>query len=464
MPKVCLIIIDGFGISKYQTGNSTQVCKFIWNLMKTEKSVELHASGKWVGIVDGVAGNSEVGHLTLGSGRVIEQSLLKIPRLYHNGELKQLISNLPKISKRVHLVGLLSDGKVHSDYNHVKYITNSLPEQHEIFIHAISDGIDTLPKTFKKFFNKFSNIASVSGRYFSMDRDQNWMRIQKSFDMMTKGIMQNFDIDKLYADGIHDEFIEPVLIGEERIEPADTVILFNFRADRMRQLYSKFKEYCITYTLTDYELDDPNSIIKTESIENSLSKWLEIHQKNQVHIAETEKYAHVTYFFNGGKEIKQENEHWIIVNSPKTESFVRTPGTSMKEVIDETVKHIHQGFDFIVANLAAPDLVGHTGDLEKTTESCSILDNLIQNVYKSCLQNGYTLLLTADHGNSECMIYEGDVNKSHTTNKVPFIVINSELKVEIREEYSLKDVAPTILKILNLPKPKEMTGCSILNE
>lgn len=464
MKKVCLVIIDGFGISSNRNdpGDATKSCKFIKKLIENEKYVELHASGNWVGIANGIAGNSEVGHLTLGSGRIIEQSILEIPKLYNSGELQRLIMNLPKLSKRIHLVGLLSDGRVHSDYLHVEYIGNSLPEDCEVFIHAISDGIDTQPRTFGIFFGKFTNIVSVSGRYFAMDRDKNWDRTQMSFDMMTKGQVKEFSIDRLYSENIEDEFIEPTLIKSERINPEDTVILFNIRADRMKQIYSKFKEYCTTYTLVEYELDDPNAIVRPKEIKNTLSKWLEVNHKNQAHIAETEKYAHVTYFFNGGKEVKQSNEKWLIVPSPRTKLFSLTPGTSMKQVIEKLVNCINDGFDFIVSNLAATDLVAHTGDLEKTIEACSILDNLIETVYLICIERGYTLLITADHGNSECMIKDGQVSKSHTTNKVPFIAINTELKIEMREHYSLRDVAPTVLKVLNIHPPEEMSGCSIL--
>lgn len=465
MAKVCLIIVDGFGISKNGIGDATDGCEFIKTLKDFEIVTEMHASGKWVGVIDGMSGNSEVGHFTIGSGRINKQNIVKINEMYESGEFNSLINSLPKLSRRIHLIGLLSNGSVHSHASHVQYLIDSLSKNHDIFIHAISDGIDTPQKNFGQFLKHYQkDIVSISGRYFAMDRNKNYNRTQKAFNVMTRGKVEEFDLEKIYSEGIPDELIEPVLIKNERILPEDTVIFFNLRADRMRQLYALMKEYCTAYTMVEYELNDPNSIIKTENIENTLARWLEVNGKTQAHIAETEKYAHVTYFLNGGKEVCQKNEKWIVVESPKVENFSLTPGTSMSHCIDKAEECINCGVDFIVVNLAAPDLVGHTGDLIKTREACKIMDDQVKRIYKKCYSSNYAMVLTADHGNSECMIKNDEICKSHTDNMVPFVVANTKMKIIERKDYSLQDVAPTVLTIMGISKPDGMTGCSVIQK
>ncbi|ELA42773.1 2,3-bisphosphoglycerate-independent phosphoglycerate mutase [Vittaforma corneae ATCC 50505] len=481
MKNVCLVIIDGYGISKEEVGNATTRSHYINKLKESNGYLEIFAHGKYVGLPDGKMGNSEVGHITIGSGRIISQSLIMIKNAFETGELKNIISRLKVSGKKIHLIGMISDGGVHSHLDHLKYLLECIPMKYSVYIHAIADGIDVSPDTFADFIQPFNNIVSISGRYFAMDRDMNYKRTEQVFQMMVNkengpGISNNFGgagcnavntnindiIRGIVAKSAGDEFIEPTLLINEPVTSDDTVIFFNFRADRMRQLYNRFKEFCRVYTITEYEDGDPNAILRKPSVENTLSEWLSKYNKTQAHIAETEKYAHVTYFFNGGKEFKFDNEDWFVLPSPKVEDFTLAPGTSMKEVANTCRECIEKKYDFIVINLAAPDLLGHTGNFEKTVEAVSIMDDQIKGIHEKAVKEDYVMVITADHGNSEQMVLNEKICKSHTTNKVLFMVLNSEKKLSGRPEASLKDVAPTVLHLMGIPVPGEMTGTSLL--
>lgn len=469
MKNVCLVIIDGFGISDDLTGNATLESNFISSLKTSDNYIELYAHGEFVGLPEGVIGNSEAGHQTIGSGRTVAQGLVMVNEAYENGRLRKRIKELQIKSRRIHLIGMLSDAGVHSHTDHLKYILECIPESYEIFIHAISDGIDVPPNTFNRYLSMFDNVVSVSGRYFAMDRDNNWDRTEKVFRMLTQDCNSEIKTDYIgnnYTENkricLDDEFIIPHKLKNGSISPEDTVIMFNFRADRMRQLYKKLKSYSDTFTLTEYEDGDQNAILKKESGCNTISEWLSKNRKTQAHIAETEKYAHVTYFFNNGREMKFENEEWIMVDSPRVPTFICSPEMSMEQVTDKCIECIGGYFNFIVINLAGPDLLGHTGDFEKTVESVRITDAQIKRIYEECLKNEYVLIITSDHGNSEQMILDGKICKSHTNNKVPFILLNTDRKIVKSQHASLKDISPTILKIMGLEIPSEMTGRSLI--
>lgn len=465
MALVCLVIIDGYGISETTEGNATVASHFIQKLKKSNDCLEIFAHGEYVGLPAGNMGNSEVGHLTIGLGKTVEQSLLMINRAFESGELGRSLKNLKLSNGKIHLIGMISDGGIHSHRDHLQFILECLPSKEDIFVHAISDGIDVPPGTFLSYTKPFNNIVSISGRYFAMDRDKNHERTDKVFKTLTTpkyGLTNEEDMAGLISNSEGDEFIEPILLRNEPILADSTVIFFNFRADRMRQLYNRMKNFCKVYTITEYEDGDPNAILKKPRVGTTLSEWISKHEKTQAHIAETEKYAHVTYFFNGGRETKYINEEWFVVPSPKVSNFVLTPGMAMKEVVDKCSECIEKQYDFIVVNLAAPDLLGHTGDFSKTVEAISIMDDQVSRLYKKAVEKNYVLVLTADHGNSEQMILNGEVCKSHTTNKVLFMAINTHMKLVGHDDASLRDIAPTICKLMGIPIPEEMAGTSLL--
>lgn len=417
-----------------------------------------------MGLPTNTVGNSEVGHMTIGAGRIIEQGLLRINNAYKSGVFQTRMNILQEnFSKRVHLIGLLSDGSVHSHIDHVKFLQKSISHKIKIFVHAIADGRDTGPREFSKFFDIIDNVVSVAGRFYTMDRDNNFDRINEAFTMMTDGTEVGYDPEMLYDNGNTDEFIKPVLLKEEgKIRENDTLVFFNFRADRMRQIVKCFRNYKRIYTMVDYGIGIGTVILEQINVFNTLPEWIDKNHIEQTHIAETEKYAHVTYFFNGGKEDKYRLETRVMVPSPKVESFAEVPETSMSLVTEKCIKSIRESTGFIVANLAGPDLVGHTGDYEKAIESVKKMDGFIRKIYQECSANGYILVITADHGNSEVMIDEKGPVTKHTTNKVPLIITKPGILKKTKNEESLADIAPTICGLLGLEVPDEMTGRSLL--
>lgn len=461
MKNVCFVIIDGYGIAENSEGDATIESCFINKMKLSNKHLSLFAHGEFVGLQQGMIGNSEVGHMTIGSGRVIEQSFVLINKAYETGELKSKIQKLPLLNRKIHLIGMLSDAGIHSHIDHLKYILNCMPKTQEVFIHAISDGIDVPGGTVRSFVESFDNVASVSGRYFAMDRDKNFDRLEKFTKMLTSGTVIK-KLDDVLSTSTADEFIEPTLLKEAIISENDIALLFNFRADRMIQLYDKLKTICSTYTLVEYKENDPNALIKRMKVKNTLSECISATGMSQAHIAETEKAAHVTYFFKGGNRQVFKNEDLFIFQSPRVSTFAEAPATAMKEVADKCIECMKMNYNFIVINLAGPDLVGHSGDFEKTVESVSIMDAQFERIYKNCLDLNFALVITADHGNSEQMLLNGKVCKSHTRNKVLFLPLNTGRQVINKKNASLQDVAPSILMLMDIKQPDEMTGASLL--
>lgn len=467
MSKVCLIILDGFGIGEDDNKtNATLVAENIEIMKKHHHYYKAKAHGKYVGLPENAMGNSEVGHMTIGSGRVIKQPVLMINEAWNQGLFKRRMDQLyEEFTGSIHLIGLLSDGGIHSHVDHLRYFLSYFESKNrETFIHAISDGRDTEPKRFKKWLSEFGNIVSVSGRYYTMDRDNNTERIDKAFYMMINGVITPFDIDKIYDDGNSDEFIEPILIKDKKIKHNDTLIFFNFRADRMKQIVKRFENYGKRFTLTDYGVENITVLFEKPNIKNTLPEWLAKNGIRQTHIAESEKYAHVTYFFNGGKSDKYKMETRIMVESPKISTFDLKPETASYDVANSCIDTIKNGEQFIVVNFASPDLVGHTGNFASTCRAISIVDSLVFKIYLECIARNYVLILTADHGNSERMKSKNQICKTHTTSDVPLIIINSKKLLITREIVTLSDIAPTILDFFDIDKPEEMSGISLVDK
>ena len=501
--KVLLIILDGWGIAKDKEASAPDRAKVpnFNNLLKNNPNNFLITHGEKVGLPDGQMGNSEVGHLNIGSGRLVLQDLLKIDKSIKKGEFKSkkefkdIINYTKKNSSNIHLVGLLSDGGVHSHINHLKEIISTLSEVKEkIFIHAFSDGRDVDPNSGISFLKSIENfcgekgarVATLIGRYYSMDRDNRWERIKKAYDLIVygKGVKSKNLINSIevsYSNGITDEFIEPIVkVNNDDIpiydfNNKDTVIFFNYRTDRGRQLTKvlceeDMKEYSMEkvldnlYTLTNYDdtFKYAKPIFKSRPLINTLGEVLSNNNLKQLRISETEKYPHVTFFFNGGYEIPFKGEERILCPSPKVATYDLKPEMSSEEVKENVLNEINKEiFDFICLNFANPDMVGHTGDFDAAIKACESVDHHLGDIIETATKKNYTSLIIADHGNCEKMInIDGSKNTSHTTNPVPIILVNSDRK-KIRNGI-LADIAPTILDILNISKPKEMNGKSLI--
>lgn len=464
MKKVCLVIIDGFGIAADEDGKDATTCAaYIKWLTHNCFFSRLRASGRYVGLPENTVGNSEVGHMTIGTGRVVTQEYLRINEAYAKGEFQQRLAELsPSFTNRVHIVGLLSDGGVHSHVDHLQHLIACIPADRSVFVHAVADGRDTAPKSFARYSAVFDSIVSVAGRYYTMDRDHNEDRVERAFAMMTSGHAAEFNLDALYRSGVTDEFIEPVLIKQETIGQNDTVIFFNFRADRMREIVGHFGGFPHVYTMTEYGAGVGQAIFRPPVIINALPEWLSHCGATQAHIAETEKYAHVTYFFSGGNEQQNEGETRIMVKSPRVGNFDEQPGTAMADSARSCIEMIKKSTDFVVVNLAGPDLVGHTGHYERTMEAVRVADSLVHEIHEECKTHGYILLVTADHGNAEQMVSGNEMCKRHTANRVPLIIAGAACRFTVEEEHGLADVAPTILDLMELEIPREMTGRSLV--
>tara|TARA_Y100000590_G_C15674850_1_gene997595 strand:- start:397 stop:1893 length:1497 start_codon:yes stop_codon:yes gene_type:complete len=498
------MILDGWG--KGKDSNISAIDKantpFIDSLYKDYSNSELSASGKDVGLPDGQMGNSEVGHMNLGAGRVIFQDLVRLNEEIENNnfsknkEFVNCIDYLKKTKKSLHLLGLLSDGGVHSHLDHLFHIIKILKKTkiENVFIHSFLDGRDTSPKKGIEFVEKLSflikdskiRLATVMGRYYSMDRDMRWDRIKLAYDAMVvgKGI-QSYDlhdsIKKSYEKNVFDEFILPTVYMENnkpicKIDDGDVVFTYNFRSDRMRQLTSvltqkdyinykmkKKKLYFLTMTNYDEEFKNINILYNKPNIKNTLGEILSKNNKNQLRIAETEKYPHVTYFFSGGKEKKFFNEERILCPSPKVSTYDLKPEMSAFDVEKKIIKKIELDYyDFICLNLANPDMVGHTGDFDATVKACEVIDKCSKKIINKAVRFNYKIILIADHGNADIMINkDGSPHTYHTTNPVPFILIDKNFKSKLKNGI-LADVAPTILDIMDIEAPKEMTGKSLI--
>lgn len=510
---VALIILDGWGIAPPSLANAISLANtpFMDKLTKTYPFMLLDAGGQTVGLPWGAIGNSEVGHSVIGAGRVIYQDLSRINQAILDGsffENKAFLKAADMVKEKksgLHLIGLVSGAGGHSYDKHLYSLLQLAKKQgvSDVFIHVILDGRDSPHDSGLGFVKELTQeikkvglgkIATISGRYFAMDRDKHWDRIKKAYDAMVKGESAICykdpikAIESQYEKGIYDEEFIPVVITDQGEEPVakisvnDSVILFNFRPDRIRQLtkaltiknFDEFERYLIPHifvaTMTQYDIDLPVDVaFSSIEIEDSLAEVISKNNLFQLHIAETEKYAHVTYFFNGGKEKPWPGEDNIIIPSPKVPLYNQKPAMSARKITDTVVESIESGkYEFIVINFANADIIGHTGDLEATVKSVEVIDDCIRKIVSRTLKNDGVTLITSDHGNAEQMEDEyGEKNKEHSDNPVPFMLIAKKFK-NIKSLKSdqisggLYDVAPTVLDLLNISQPSSMVGKSLL--
>lgn len=471
--KTILCILDGVGIPD----KDGLLIPFIQKNMK--KAIYLEASGQEVGLIPNQMGNSEVGHMTIGSGRIIKQNLPKIDDAIAFDTFPVLEGS----GDNYHLVGLLSDGGVHSHINHVLFLIERLKKYgKKIYLHLITDGRDTSPRSAEKYFGKIKplldetcRIATIGGRYYGMDRDNRMERTKLAYEAIILGKSQEvFDsaedfVTKSYIAGLSDEFFIPSCGSFYRgVEAADTLVFYNFRSDRMRQLVKminskkKVKNIISMVDYFDGMMPNIQPIFHNDLIKNTLGEILARSGKKQLRIAETEKYAHVTFFFNCGVEKPYKGEDRILLPSPKISTYDLQPEMAAYEITEKLTEAIQTGkYDFICVNFANADMVGHTGNLKAAQKACEVLDDCLEKLVKVAVNNNYLLLITADHGNIEKM-FDQETNQphtAHTLNKVPFICINDGIdKVDSSGVIGLKDIAPTVLGLMNLPIPKDMSG------
>ncbi len=504
---VMLMILDGYGINEKTEGNAVKLANtpHLDELLKKNPNTIIHTSGADVGLPDGQMGNSEVGHTNIGAGRIVYQDLAKITKSIEEGdffsvpEFVEAIENCKRNNSKLHLLGLCSNGGVHSHIRHLFGLLELAKRKdfENVYVHCFMDGRDTSPASGESFINELENkmkekglgkIATISGRFYAMDRDKRWQRVQKAYDAMVKGEGEKSTsaikaVEESYQKELFDEFIVPTVIcnsnGEPvaKIEENDSVIFFNFRPDRAREItraivdpnFDGFeREYFKTYfvCMTPYDETMPNVQVafKKEEIKNTIGEIISKKGLKQLRIAETEKYAHVTFFFNGGEEKQYEGEDRILVPSPKVETYDMKPEMSAYEVTDKVVEAIEsEKYDMIILNYANPDMVGHTGSVEAAIKAIEAIDVCVDRVVNSINKVGGVMLITADHGNSEQMIdYKtGEPFTSHTTNPVPLALIGLNKKLK---EGRLADLAPTMLEIIGIEKPAEMTGESLLSD
>lgn len=504
--KVILIIMDGWGLGKVPASDAILNANtpFVDSLYRLYPNTTLTTCGEAVGLPEGQMGNSEVGHLNLGAGRIVYQELQRINVAVRDGELARNPTFLGAIQyaldnqKPLHLIGLVSDGGVHSHINHLKAIVDVCHQKglEQVYVHPFTDGRDTDPKSGYRFIEELEEhlaqtvgkIATISGRYYAMDRDNRWERVKLAYDALVnaKGATATSALQAIRASyelNITDEFIKPTVIlnGEEpvaRIQEGDAVLCFNFRTDRCREItkaltqmdfptHDMHKLHLHYTTMTEYDASFENVqvVFETDNLNNTLGEVLEANKRSQVRIAETEKYPHVTFFFSGGREKPFEGEERILVASPKVATYDLQPEMSAFEVTGAIVAEIEKGkVDFVCLNYANADMVGHTGVWEAAIKAAETVDSCVQKVVNTALAKGYTIFLTADHGNADYMINEdGSPNTAHTLNPVPFFIIDKEWRGTLAPG-KLGDIAPTILTVMGLPIPKEMTGDILLND
>ena len=502
--KVILMILDGWGkspdpkVSAIDNANT----HYIDSLYTKYSHASLRTDGLHVGLPEGQMGNSEVGHINLGAGRIVYQDLAKINLAVTNDTLKDetvlktALDYAKTNQKAVHLLGLVSDGGVHSHLNHLYGILDVIDE-HDIeksYIHAFTDGRDVDPKSGYGFISELetrletssTKLATITGRYYAMDRDNRWERVKIAYDALvnneglhtnnaTKTIQNNYD------EGLTDEFLKPIIMTAEnndpvaKIEEGDVVLFFNFRTDRGRELtevlsqndnheYNMHKLNLHYVTMTNYDDNFKNVqvIFNKDNVTNTLGEVLESHGKTQLRIAETEKYPHVTFFFSGGRELPFKGESRILKNSPKVATYDLQPEMSAFELKDALVTELEkETLDFVCLNFANGDMVGHTGDMDAAIKACEAVDTCVEAVITTALEHNYTTLLIADHGNCETMINpDGSPNTAHTTNPVPIILIDKELTAI--KDGVLGDIAPTVLKLIGIEKPEVMTQSSLI--
>ena len=497
--KVVLMILDGWGIANQPEKSAISIAHTpnYDDYLKKYPNAQLLTHGSHVGLPKGQMGNSEVGHMNIGSGRVVMQELAKINNDIENNSfdkdevLSKKIKKSIENNKNIHIIGLVSDGGVHSHIDHLKHIINITNQMNakNVFIHAFTDGRDVDPKSGINFISeiieftkdKSAELATVCGRYYAMDRDQRWERIKKAYDLLIDGVGELSNdivrsIKESYNKGVYDEFIPPIICERDgkpiiKIQSGDLVVFFNFRTDRGRQLTEvltqknvtdygteKVEIDLVTMTIYNDNFENVDSIYKNEKLKDTLGEILSVNNKKQIRIAETEKYPHVTFFFNGGNEKILKNEKRILCNSPKVPTYDLKPEMSAYEIVNKIIPEIEsKSADFICLNFANPDMVGHTGNFNAAVKACETVDECMGKVVDKCIENDYSLIIISDHGNSDVMINnDGSANTAHTTNPVPIIVLDKE--IEKVYDGILADIAPTILKILNIEKPKLMTG------
>ncbi|HTB51675.1 MAG TPA: 2,3-bisphosphoglycerate-independent phosphoglycerate mutase [Ferruginibacter sp.] len=496
--KVILVIMDGWGLGKVKSSDAIQNANvpFVSSLYSKYPNTTLVTCGEQVGLPDGQMGNSEVGHLNLGAGRIVYQELERINVAIRTGEFQKNKTLLEAIrfakqnNKPLHLLGLVSDGGVHSHTSHLKAITSLCKTEglNNVLIHAFTDGRDTDPKSGLGFLtdldqhlkNSTGNIATITGRYYAMDRDKRWERVKLAYDGMVNGIGEKSgdllaSVKKSYADGVTDEFIKPIInssIPTTTIKDGDVVICFNFRTDRCREItevltqtdmpdfgMKKLSLHYTTMTQYDHSFKNVNVLFENDDLKNTLGDIVAQNHKKQIRIAETEKYPHVSFFFSGGREKPFEGESRIMIPSPKVATYDLQPEMSAVELTDAIIPEIEKkSADFICLNYANADMVGHTGVWKAIIKAAETVDKCVERLVTTALKNDYTIFLTADHGNADYAINDdGSPNTAHTLNLVPFFIIDNEWKAPIKNG-KLGDIAPTILTMMQLPIPKEMTG------
>ena len=489
MKPLVLCILDGVGIKNKDKGNAINKAKMpaLDYLLKTYPNTTLQASEKYVGLPKGQMGNSEVGHINIGTGRIVKQSLeiinesIKNKSLNKNEELIKIINHIKKNKSNLHICGMLSDGGIHSHIDHLIGLIDILKNQNiKIYYHIFTDGRDTKPKEALKYIKILQNkiketncgqIATISGRYYAMDRDNRWSRIEKTYNEMMKTTKEKNiekEINTSYKQGITDEFIKPFTVKNAPIKENDGIIVFNFRPDRLRELFTaitnpNFKEFktkklknikLVTMMPVDKNILCEN-LFKHPKVSNYLGKVIEKEGLKQLRIAETEKYAHVTYFFDGENKEKLNNCDKILIPSKKIATYDLKPEMSAIEITKKLLDIINK-YDIIILNFANGDMVGHTGNFKATVKALETIDKCIDKIYKKIKEIDGTMIITADHGNCDKMIDEkGNVITSHSLSKVPLIITRKNIQLK---EGKLSDIAPTILKLLNIKIPKEMTG------
>ena len=496
---VILTILDGYGLREEKHGNAVKLAnnkifEMLWN---TYPHTQLEASGQLVGLPKGQMGNSEVGHMNIGAGRIVYQPLELINKsiedgdFFKNKELLNSINHVKENNSKLHLMGLISDGGVHSHIDHLMALLDMCKEQNveNLYLHLFTDGRDVLPQSAYTYIKKVENklqeigigsIATIGGRYYGMDRDNNYDRLQKAYNAMVYNIGPFDDsikeyIEDSYEKEITDEFFEPTIFNKSgNIEENDGIIVFNFRKDRLREILTaitnpEFNEMSVEKfnnlhvvtmmpvvesVIAEHAFDDPK-------LTNILGEYIEKQGKSQLRIAETEKYAHVTFFFDGGKEVDYKNEKKILIPSPKVATYDLKPEMSAYEVTNDLLNELGN-YDLVILNFANGDMVGHTGVLEAAIKAVESVDECLAKIYDKVQQLEGTMIITADHGNCEEMLDENNnVLTAHTTNPVPFIITNKNISLISGK---LGDIAPTILEIMNIEKPSEMTGISLIQK
>lgn len=503
--KVVLIIMDGWGEGRKDKSNAVYEANtpFIDSCYDKYPHSELLTSGLNVGLPDGQMGNSEVGHLNIGAGRIVYQELALINKaveektLHSNAVILNCLDYVKRNGKKLHLIGLVSNGGVHSHINHLKAICDIAKDNNvkDVFIHAFTDGRDCDPKSGLGFIKDLENhlktssgkIASVVGRYYAMDRDKRWERIKEAYDLMVNGTGTNFGnavsgIEASYKNNVTDEFIKPICITENNkpvatIQDGDAVICFNFRTDRCREItmaltqqdfheqnMHKLNLEYVTMTVYDDKFTGVKTIFSKDNLHNTLGEVLQNANKSQIRTAETEKYPHVTFFFSGGRENEFRGEKRILIPSPKVATYDLQPEMSALPLKDALVKELKKGeTDFVCINFANADMVGHTGIFSAAVKAVETVDACVKEIVQCGLEQGYSFLITADHGNADYMINDdGSPNTAHTTNPVPLFLIQPQHEFNLKNGI-LADLAPTILQLMQVKQPSEMTGKSLLS-